>query len=76
MFSELAKLAKITSIHVVVTTAPDNKIKVVVLPQAREGVSVALCQPLSLIGTPRELDEKFIGLLSEYISSRESLEEI
>jgi len=75
MFKKLAELARSTSIHLIVTTVNEEELKVVVLPQAKEGVNPALCQPLILTATPDELDEKFVSVLTQYTSSRKTLEE-
>lgn len=75
MFKELAALAQSTSIHVIITAAGSEELKVVVLPQSREGLNPALCQPLILTATPEELDEKFTSILTEYKAARKSLEE-
>jgi PRTRC genetic system protein E len=75
MFTELAALAKNTTIHLIITSAPNDELKVVVLPQAKEGMNPALCQPLSLTASPEELDEKFVDCLASYKTDRKTLEE-
>lgn len=75
MFKELAELTKSTSIHLILSASGDNELKVVVLPQTREGMNPALCQPLILTATPEELDEKFVNVLRDYKTARKSLEE-
>lgn len=75
MFKEIADLAKFTSIHLIITAAGDQELKVAVLPQAKEGANPALCQPLILTATPEELDEKFVSVLTDYKAARKSLEE-
>lgn len=75
MFKELADLTKSTSIHLILSASGDNELKVVVLPQTREGMNPALCQPLILTATPEELDEKFVNILCDYKAARKSLEE-
>jgi PRTRC genetic system protein E len=75
MFTELAALAKSTTIHLIITSAPNDELKVVVLPQAKEGMNPALCQPLSLTASPEELDEKFVDCLASYKTERKTLEE-
>lgn len=75
MFKELADLAKTTSIHLIITAASETELQVAVLPQSKEGVNPALCQPLILTATPAELDEKFVPILTDYKAARKSLEE-
>lgn len=75
MFKQLAEIAKSTSVHLIITSVSDTDLKVLVLPQAKEGVNPALCQPLILTASPDELDEKFVSILTEYSNARKSLEE-
>lgn len=75
MFKQLAEIAKSTSIHLIITTSGEAELKVMVLPQSKEGADPALCQPLILTASPEELDEKFVSVLTEYKVARKSLEE-
>lgn len=75
MFKELEALVETTSIHLIITKSGEAELKVLVLPQTREGMNPALCQPLSLEATPDELDEKFASVLNEYKAARKTLEE-
>lgn len=75
MFTELAPLAKSTTLNVIVTAEGEN-LRVIVMPKAaKEGENPALSTPLSLVGTPAELDAQFATIITGYTASRTSLEE-
>ncbi len=74
MFKELASLVKKTSLHIMVS-AEGDELRVIVMPKAVEGQDAALSTPLSLIGTPAELDEKLPSILAGYVGTRQSLED-
>lgn len=76
MFSELAELAKTTTLTLLISAVGEEEMKVAVIPKpAKEGSNPALNQPLILTGTPAELDEKMPEILTQYKTSRKSLEE-
>ncbi len=76
MFTELKEMAKSTSINIMISAEPEEKLRVIVMPKAaKEGENPALSTPLSLVGTPEELDEKFASIITGYTASRTSLAE-
>lgn len=77
MFKALFALAQsCANVTLSITANADATVTVIIAPKPKEGVSDgALKRPLSLTGTPEELDEKFIDLVGEYAQGRKSLEE-
>ncbi len=73
MFTELADLAKTTTLHLTISTIGDE-MKVIVMPQSKDGLTSA-CQPLALTATPAELDEKFAEIITSYKTAKKSMEE-
>lgn len=58
-----------------VTIVPiqDGTLTVIVMPSSTGNKDAALATPLSLTGTPEELDAEFATLLSSYVGARKSL---
>lgn len=73
MFKQLAALLADKSQLTIMITGKPEKMSVIVLPKSQG--DAALNTPLQLTGSAAELDEKFVELLSQYGSSRKSLEE-
>lgn len=74
LFQSLQELSRSTHIVCMISGEGDDLMKVTVMPKpAKEGENPALSTPLQLVGTPRELDEKFAEVLTSYTASRTSL---
>lgn len=75
MFHELHNmLAGLTSLTLSLAANPDNTITVTVTPMGAKTAG-ALNIPLSLTGTPVELDEGFATILAGYTAKRQDLSE-
>jgi len=75
MFQELsAFLAHLASLSLTLVGNPDGTLTVTVTPKGAK-VAGALDTPLSLTGTPAELDEGFADILASYSGKRLSLVE-
>lgn len=74
MFEALKPLVATTTVKMEISAEGDGMMRVIVKPEAKEGVVPALKQPLLLKGTPRELDEGFLEHLSRYTRARTGLE--
>jgi PRTRC genetic system protein E len=72
-------LAACASINVIFTANHDGTLNVVVIPKGKkegqEGEEGVLNTPLSLTGTPEELDAEFAHILESYTSKRKTLAE-
>lgn len=75
MFAELAILAKSTIFQIIIAAEGEDQLRVNVIPKAVEGQNPALSTPLSLVGTPAELDAEFLTHLTGYANKRLSLAE-
>ena len=77
MFKALFALAQsCANVTLSLTANADATVTVIIAPKPKEGVSDGvLKRPLSLTGTPEELDEKFVALVGEYAQGRKTLEE-
>lgn len=77
MFTALASILGENEEITVRITAPgkDGRMKVIVMPKTEKGSNIALAQPLALAATPQELDEGFVGTLTEFGASRTGLKE-
>lgn len=73
MFQVLSQLlASSSSVELFVTGDSDN-LTVTVIPKVTDAKEAALKTPLSLTGTPAELDEGFAQALATYVTARKSL---
>lgn len=75
MFSNLMPLLNSVDSVKLTLKVTNGLISVVVIPQPKSNGDSALSQPLTLTGTPAELDEGFAEALSSFQTSRLSLEE-
>lgn len=73
MFKELHEMVKTTALTILVSDAGDGLLSVAVLPKGKEGQNPALSTPLSLTGTPEEMDAELPAVLSRYVGGRNSL---
>lgn len=73
MFQVLSQLlASSSSVELFVTGDSEN-LTVTVIPKVTDAKEAALKTPLSLTGTPAELDEGFAQALATYVTARKSL---
>ena len=78
MFQALQTLLAVcASLSVTLVSNANGTITVTVIPKSNKGSenSAALNTPLSLTGTPEELDAEFVSILSKYTDSHKSLAE-
>ena len=74
MFAELMSLVADRTLLITVARETDSTLRVNVLPKrATAGDNGALSTPLSLVGTPEELDREFARSLAEYVETHQRL---
>lgn len=74
MFTSLHALAQAATLLVVVTTEGDDQLRINVTPtRTDDKTKPHKLRPLSLVGTPAELDEGFAAALAEWQAPRRSL---
>lgn len=76
MFKQIAPLlATCTSLTIILATNKDGSISATVLPKSKQVGDdvIALNTPLSVTATAEELDENFAKVLTDYVSSHQSL---
>ena len=75
-FQSLAELLSHTNgITLWLCPAPNGEITVAVKPMPKQGDDATLSTPLTLTGTPAELDEQFAAHLQSFSTARQSLAE-
>lgn len=74
MFTEIAQLAKHTTLNLIISAEGDN-LRVIVMPRGKDGENPAISTPLSLVASPEELDREFTTVIGGYTANRTSLQE-
>lgn len=75
MFQALAQLLSSSSHVDLLVSGNGDEMTVTVIPKVTDAKAAALKTPLSLTGTPAELDEGFAQALTTYATARKSLAE-
>ncbi|MDN0082352.1 PRTRC system protein E [Crenobacter sp. SG2305] len=75
MFQALASLVEKSPLSLTITAQEGGLMTVVVIPQGTDKAAQGLSTPLSLTGTPAELDAEFAKLIGSYTATRLSLAE-
>lgn len=74
MFTQLDRLLDdCTEVKLKITRGPEGKLKVYVMPSAKNATERAAAQPQAVCGTPEELDEGFAAVLEAFVASRSNL---
>ncbi|MGH9772524.1 MAG: PRTRC system protein E [Candidatus Acidiferrales bacterium] len=74
MFTELMPLLADRTVLITVARESDTTVRATVVPRrAKEGENAALTTPLSLVGTPEELDRDLARILAEYTETHQRL---
>ena len=73
MFQALAQLLSSSSHVDLLVSGNGDEMTVTVIPKVTDAKAAALKTPLSLTGTPAELDEGFAQALATYVTARKSL---
>lgn len=63
------------AVTVIMVPADDGRVGITVSSRLKEGANPALARPITLIGTPEELDAEFAGLMTSHAGERKSLAE-